>query len=47
MEKHWVDCCKERDVPSFLARNVYWDQVQNNAPDTRYWSYVFEKPATL
>ena len=45
LEKHWVDTCKSRNIPPFMARNVYWDKVQNQK-DTRYWSYVFETPQT-
>ena len=45
LEQHWVDKCKSRKIPPFMARNVYWDSVQRQK-DTRYWSYVFEKIAS-
>lgn len=45
LEKHWVDTCKKRGCPPPIARNIYWDNVQEEK-DTRYWSYVFEKPIT-
>lgn len=41
LEQHWVDKCVSRNIPPFMARNVYWDKIQQQ-PDTRYWSYVFE-----
>jgi hypothetical protein len=50
MEQHWVAACKARKIPAFRARNVYWDNLQNNQPDSRYWSFVFEpkvSPATI
>jgi hypothetical protein len=42
MEGHWLNSCKRYDIPSALARHIYWDRLQNQN-DTRYWSYVFEK----
>lgn len=43
LEQHWVVQCKLKNIPAFMARNVYWDKVQSQN-DTRYWSYVFEQP---
>ena len=46
MEKHWVETCKARNIPQFMARNIYWDKVQEQ-PNSRYWSSVFETPETV
>lgn len=42
LESHWYSTAKERKYPSYIARCVYWDGLQNQK-DTRYWSHVFEK----
>lgn len=42
LEAHWLACCRNRNLPSFAVRNVYWDKVQQQT-DTKYWSYVFEQ----
>jgi hypothetical protein len=42
MEKHWVDTCDKCNVPSPIARHIYWDGIQKQT-DTRYWSYVLER----
>lgn len=42
IEKHWVDQCLLRRMPSAIVRHAYWDTVQHEK-DTRYWSYVFER----
>ena len=41
IESHWLSMCKKYDVPSAIARAIYWDKKQGQT-DTRYWSYVFE-----
>jgi hypothetical protein len=41
LEKHWIDTCRHKKIPAFMARNAYWDMVQQRQ-NTRYWSYVFE-----
>jgi len=46
MEQHWVQACRAKNIPPFMARNVYWDKVQEQA-NSRYWSYVFERPVTV
>jgi thermostable 8-oxoguanine DNA glycosylase len=42
IEAHWIKNCKKLEIPSPIARHIYWDKVQEQ-PDTKYWSYVFEK----
>jgi hypothetical protein len=44
IEEHWTQTCKERKIPSAIARHVYWDQVQGQR-STNYWSHVFETAA--
>lgn len=44
IEKHWTKSCREREIPSAIARHVYWDQVQGQ-DSTSYWSHVFETAA--
>jgi len=41
IEDHWVDSCKARNIPPFIARNIYWNSVQEQK-DCCYWTYVFE-----
>jgi thermostable 8-oxoguanine DNA glycosylase len=41
MENHWLSNCGRLKVPSFIARSIYWDKIQNKE-NTRYWSYVLE-----
>lgn len=41
IEKHWCATCQKHNVPSVIARHIYWDNIQDR-PDTRYWSFVFE-----
>lgn len=46
MEKHWIKTCKQRNVPSAIARHIFWDKKQGKQ-DTRYWSFVFEQTKEL
>lgn len=41
-ESKWIKLCKEMEVPSYIARSIYWDRNQGKE-DSRYWSYVLEK----
>jgi hypothetical protein len=41
IEKHWISMCKMWNVPSYVARCIWWDKNQNKT-DSRYWSYVLE-----
>jgi thermostable 8-oxoguanine DNA glycosylase len=40
-ERHWSVNCGKNKVPSYIARSLYWDRVQDKE-DSRYWSYVLE-----
>lgn len=42
MEQVWTNYAKQHDVPSYIARSIYWDSKQEQT-DSRYWSYVFEQ----
>jgi hypothetical protein len=42
MERHWIETCEKKGVPSPMVRHIYWDGVQG-FEDTRYWSYVLEE----
>ena len=42
MERHWSINCGKLKVPSYIARCLYWDSVQQKE-DSRYWSWVFEE----
>jgi thermostable 8-oxoguanine DNA glycosylase len=41
MERHWMINCGKHKVPSYIARSIYWDNLQNKE-DSRYWSFVLE-----
>jgi thermostable 8-oxoguanine DNA glycosylase len=41
MERHWMINCGKMRIPSYIARSIYWDQIQKKE-DSRYWSYVLE-----
>ena len=41
MERHWSVNCGKAGVPSYIARSIYWDNLQKKE-DSRYWSYVLE-----
>jgi len=42
IEQHWVDMSTMWNVPSYIARCIYWDEKQGHK-DSRYWSHVFEE----
>jgi thermostable 8-oxoguanine DNA glycosylase len=41
MERHWMVNCGKLKVPSYIARSIYWDDLQKK-DDSRYWSFVLE-----
>jgi hypothetical protein len=41
MEIHWLRKCAASKVPPYIARCLFWDELQGH-PDSRYWSHVFE-----
>lgn len=41
MERHWMINCGKLGVPSYIARSIYWDDLQKKE-DSRYWSFVLE-----
>lgn len=41
MERHWMVNCGKLKVPSYIARSIYWDDLQKKE-DSRYWSFVLE-----
>ena len=42
MERHWMVNCGKLGVPSYIARSIYWDDLQKKN-DSRYWSFVLEE----
>jgi hypothetical protein len=40
-EADWVRRSKKAEIPSYIARTVYWDKLQGKS-DSRYWSSVLE-----
>ena len=40
-ERHWMVNCGKMRVPSYIARSIYWDKLQNKE-DSRYWSFALE-----
>lgn len=40
-EDDWVERSKKANTPPYIARNVYWDELQGKK-DSRYWSAVLE-----
>lgn len=42
MERHWIIACAKKKVPSYIARCIYWDELQG-FENTRYWSFVLEE----
>lgn len=41
MERHWMVNCGKHKIPSYIARSIYWDNLQKKE-DSRYWSFVLE-----
>jgi thermostable 8-oxoguanine DNA glycosylase len=41
IENYWLGMCAMWNVPSTIARAIYWDRKQGKT-DSRYWSYVLE-----
>ena len=42
LEAHWVNTCKLKKIPPFIARDIKWNQVQRQE-SSRFWTHVFEK----
>lgn len=40
-ERHWMVNCGKLKVPSYIARSIYWDDLQKKE-DSRYWSFCLE-----
>lgn len=41
IEQNWVEQCKSRNVPSYIARCLFWDAKQGRE-NSRYWSKCLE-----
>lgn len=39
MEQYWLRLCKIREVPSYIARCIFWDRA-NNETNSHYWAYI-------
>jgi thermostable 8-oxoguanine DNA glycosylase len=42
VEDHWIHTSRKKDLPSYVARCIYWDRKQEKS-DSRYWSHVLEE----
>ena len=42
MENEWLERCERFDVAPNVAREIYWNKVQNRR-NSRYWSYCLER----
>ena len=42
MENEWLERCERYDVAPNVAREIYWNKVQNRR-NSRYWSYCLER----
>ena len=42
MEQKWLETCAKYKINPAVAREMYWDRVQNKR-SPRYWSYCLEK----
>lgn len=42
MENEWLERCERYDVSPNVAREIYWNKVQNRR-NSRYWSYCLER----
>lgn len=42
MEDEWLERCERYDVSPNVAREIYWNKVQNRR-NSRYWSYCLER----
>jgi hypothetical protein len=42
LESHWIENSRNKNIPSYIARCIYWDRKQEKQ-DSRYWSHVFEE----
>lgn len=40
LEQHWINCCKQIKIPSYIARAICWNRNQNQT-DCTYWCHVF------
>jgi thermostable 8-oxoguanine DNA glycosylase len=41
MERHWIIASAKKKIPSYIARCIFWDELQGY-DNTRYWSFVLE-----
>ncbi len=42
LERKWLDSCVQNNIAPYIARSIYWDQIQKQ-PNSRYWSHVLEQ----
>lgn len=45
MEYHWLNNCRQYEVPSVAARNIFWNR-QLKRKNTRFWSRCLESSET-
>ena len=39
MERYWMRQSKQRNIPAYIARCVYWDRI-NKSNNSNYWAYI-------
>lgn len=42
IESHWLDMCRMWSVPSYIARSIRWNQIQDK-PLCNYWAWCLEQ----
>ena len=43
IESHWLDMCRMWSVPSYIARSIRWNQIQDK-PLCDYWAWCLQRP---
>lgn len=46
LEQDWISRCKAVNVPSPIARHMYWDTLHKQK-DSRYWSFCLESSSDV
>ena len=43
IEAHWLNMCRMWNVPSYIARSIRWNQIQDK-PLCDYWAWCLQRP---
>lgn len=41
LESYWHTQCKQYNIPSFIARSIYWNRIQKQST-SNYWAYCLK-----